>query len=246
MHSPHHQSEPLLQQTPNLGCHHCLQKYQRPLKGSVEDDTHRPSTPIHGDLPQYDHNTLSSTPLHTLQHTPASERKGRRLSFSSTDSVHVEQQQQTPHHCTVCSAQTIPGLSNPPAVNRPFTPELYAQSSSHRYTTNPVTRDQAASRPASPDSNAVVPSQYLSKALKGINDLAKAQKALSITVDKQATKINQIENCFKAQQAQLRHKANKQTYMYKCMKYTYTPLLVLFLIAIISIIVYIVVHSHLD
>ena len=246
MHSPHHQSEPLLQQTPNLGCQNCLQKYQRPLKGSVEDDTHRPSTPIHGDLPQYDHNTLSSTPLHTLQRTPASERKGRRLSFSSTDSVHVEQQRQTPHHCTVCSAQTIPGQSNPPAVNRPFTPELYAQSSSHRYTTNPVTRDQAASRPASPDSNAVVPSQYLSQVFKGISDLAKAQTALSIIVDKQATKIHSIENCFKAQQAQLRHKANKQTYMYKCMKYTYTPSLVLFLIAIISIIVYLVVHSHLD
>ena len=242
MHSPHHQSEPLLQQTPNLGCHHCLQKYQRPLKGSVEDDTHRPSTPIHGDLPQYDHNTLSSTPLHTLQRTPASERKGRRLSFSSTDSVHVEQQRQTPHHCTVCSAQTIPGLSNPPAVNRPFTPELYAQSSSHRYTTSPVTRDQAASRPASPDSNAVVPSQYLKQVFKGISDLAKAQTALSIIVDKQAKQINKIENCFKAQQAQLRHKANKQTYMYKCMKYTYTPSLVLFLIAIISIIVYIAVN----
>ena len=246
MHSPHHQSEPLLQQTPNLGCQNCLQKYQGPLKGSVEDDNHRPSTPIHGDLPQYDHNPLSSQPLHTLQHTPASERKGRRLSFSSTDSVHVEQQRQTPHHCTVCSAQTIPGLSNPPAVNRPFTPELYAQSSSHRYTTNPVTRDQAASRPASPDSNAVVSSQYLSQVFKGINDLAKAQTALSIIVDKQAKQINKIENCFKAQQAQLRHKASKQTYMYKCVKYTYTPLLVLFLIAIISIIVYIVVHSHLD
>lgn len=246
MHSPHHQSEPLLQQTPNLGCQNCLQKYQGPLKGSVEDDNHRPSTPIHGDLPQYDHNPLSSTPLHTLQHTPASERKGRRLSFSSTDTVHaVQQQQQTPHHCTVCSAQTIPGQSNPPAVNRPFTPELYAQSSSHRYTTNPVTRDQAASRPASPDSNAVVPSQYLSQVFKGINDLAKAQTALSIIVDKQATKINKIENCFKAQQAQLRHKASKQTYMYKCVKYTYTPLLVLFLIAIISIIVYIAV-PHLD
>ena len=217
-----------------------------PLKESVESDNHRPSIPIHSDLPQYAHNPLSSTPLHTLQHTPASERKRRRLSFSSTDSVHVEQQRQTPHHCTVCSAQTIPGQSNPPAVNRPFTPELYAQSSSHRYTTNPVTRDQAASRPASPDSNAVVPSQYLSQVFKGISDLAKAQTALSIVVDKQATKIHKIENCLKAQQAQLRHKANKQTYMYKCVKYTYTPLLVLLIIAIISIIVYLVVHSHLD
>ena len=129
MHSPHHQSEPLLQQAPNPGCHNCLPQYQVPLKESAENDNHRPSTPIHSDLPQYAHNPLSSTPLHTLQHTPASERKRRRLSFSSTDSVHAFQQQhqqQTPHHCTECSARAVPRPSNPPAVSRPFTPELYA------------------------------------------------------------------------------------------------------------------------
>ena len=80
------------------------------------------------------------------------------------------------------------------------------------------------------------------KAFKGIDDLAKAQQALLIAVDKQATSINRIENCLMAQQAQLRHKASKQTTT--CMKCTYGPLLALILIALIGIIVYIIVFNE--
>ena len=173
MHSPHHQSEPLLQQAPTHGCHQCLPHYQVPLKDSVDsaplpkEVDHSPSAPKYSDLPEYATASQHANPLHTLQHTPTTERRKKRVSYhSSTSSVDLPKQQAS-CQCTRYST---------PTVSRPQTPSIEA-TSQYR-----ATRDKHNTA-----ADHVVLSQQQTKAINSIYDCLQAQQA-------QLSKINQALN----------------------------------------------------
>ena len=188
MHSPHHQSEPLLQQAHNQVCQHCFPHYQVPLKDSVDsapvpkEVDHSPSAPKYSELPQYDPasthshtpaSTHSHTPSLSPHHTPTTARKRKVSYHSSTNSIDQAHQQQ--HTCQ------CPGYSTPVPPHCNALPVKSSLASHHSVTRSDTHRSQASS-PAS-----VVLSQQQTKAINSIYASLQARQA-------QLSKINQALN----------------------------------------------------